>query len=203
VSAARLPLLFVVVALATPVLAQEPPANPRAVTAEAPIVAGNAASAKQRAMDDAFRQAVERSFAVLIAEAGLSPTEPLPSGLLAMKSGFFSRAKRYIRGYRLLEESEEGGRVRLQIDAEVDEGLLRREIDKARGAPATVAAPSLSAPSVLVVGAPPEATLALARALGGTGVKAEAPLWARSTRARRARPRPAIGPPPRWWCQAP
>src|SRR5206468_9238298 len=119
--------------------------NPRAIPAEAPIVAGNAASAKQRAMDDAFRQAVERTFAVLVAEAGFSPSEPPPPGLMQLKGTFFSRAKRYIRGYRVLEESEEGGRVRLLIDAEVDEGLLRREIDRARGVPAAVVTAPASA----------------------------------------------------------
>jgi hypothetical protein len=52
---------------------------------------------------------------------------------------------------------------------------LRREIDRARGAPAAVVAPPASAPTVLVVGAPPEATSALARALAGAGVKADTP----------------------------
>ena len=160
---------------AVPGLGQEPPPNPRAIPAEAPIVAGNAASAKQRAMDDAFRQAVERTFAVLVAEAGFSPSEPPPAGLMQLKSTFFSRAKRYIRGYRVLEESEEGGRLRLLIDAEVDEGLLRREIDRARGAAPVAITPPASAPTVLLVGAPPEATMALARALGGAGLKTDTP----------------------------
>jgi hypothetical protein len=164
-----------VLAVASAAAAQEAaPANPRAIPAEAPIVGGNAASAKQRALDDAFRQAVERVFAVLIAEAGLSPSEPPPPALMQLKSTFFSRPKRYIRGYSILEESQEGGRIRLLVDADVNEGQLRREIDKARGAAPVVALPS-SAPAVLVVGGPPEATLALSRALGGAGVKADAP----------------------------
>jgi hypothetical protein len=160
-------------ALVGPARAQE--ANPHAISAEAPIVAGNAASAKQRALDDAFRQAVERSFAVLMAEAGLPPTEPPPAGLMQLKSTFFSRAKRYVRSYHVLEQSEEGGRYRLQIDAEIDEGLLRREIDRARGAAPTAAAPAAGAPSVVVGGAPAEATQALVRALGSAGVKATTP----------------------------
>jgi hypothetical protein len=173
-----LAVLAIAAAPALAARAQEPAAPPRpgAITAEAPIVGGNAASAKQRAMDDAFRQAVERAFAVLLAEAGVSPSQPPSPGLMQLKSTFFSRAKRYIRGYRVLEETQDGGRVRLQIDAEVDEGLLRREIDRARGAtPAATAAPAASAVSVVVVGATPEANMALARALGGAGVKAETP----------------------------
>jgi hypothetical protein len=162
-------------ALVLPAAAQEPPAaNPRAIPAEAPIVAGNAASAKQRALDDAFRQAVERVFAVLVAEAGISASEPPPPALMQLKSTFFSRPKRYIRGYSIIEESQENGRIRLLVDADVNEGQLRREIDRARGAAPVVALPT-SAPSVLVTGGPPEAILAISRALGGAGVKADAP----------------------------
>jgi hypothetical protein len=161
--------------VAAPAAAQEPPAaNPRAIPAEAPIVGGNAASARQRALDDAFRQAVERVFGVLIAEAGINPSEPPPPALMQLKSTFFSRPKRYIRGYSIIEESQDGGRVRLLVDADVNEGQLRREIDKARGAP-VVAPLSASAPSVLLTGGPPEAIVALTRALGGAGVKADAP----------------------------
>jgi hypothetical protein len=143
------------------------------IPAEAPIVGGNAASARQRALDDAFRQAVERMFGVLIAEAGISPSEPPPPALMQLKSTFFSRPKRYIRGYSILEEHEEAGRVRLLVDADVNEGQLRREIDKARGA-TPVALPA-SAPSMLLNGESPEAVLAVARALNGAGVKADAP----------------------------
>jgi hypothetical protein len=143
------------------------------IPAEAPIVGGNAASARQRALDDAFRQAVERVFAVLIAEAGISSAQPPPPALMQLKSTFFSRPKRYIRGYSILEEHQDAGRMRLMVDADVNEGQLRREIDKARGA-APVALPA-SAPSVLVAGGSPEAVLAMARALNGAGVKADAP----------------------------
>jgi hypothetical protein len=155
-----------------PAAAETP--NPRAISAEAPIVAGNAASAKQRALDDAFRQAVERTFGVLMAEAGFGPTEPPPPALMQLKGTFFSRAKRYVRGYHVLEQSEEGGHFRLQIDAEIDEGLLRKEIDRARGS--ATPSPAATALSAIVVGAPPDAVQALARALGGAGVKTTTPV---------------------------
>jgi hypothetical protein len=167
--------LLVVLAGGT-AIAQTPEApapNPRVFVAEAPIVGGNAASAKQRAMDDAFRQAVERTFAVLVAEAGVSPSA-LPPPLAQLRSTFFSRAKRYIRTYRVLEQSETGGHLRVTVDAEVDEGTLRREMDRVRGAPTSPTSPSVAG-SVLVVGGPPEATLAMGRALGGAGLKADTP----------------------------
>ena len=45
------------------VAAQQPAeTDERLVRAEAPIVAGNAVTAKKRALTDAFRQAVERAF---------------------------------------------------------------------------------------------------------------------------------------------
>jgi hypothetical protein len=142
--------------------------------AEAPIVAGNAASAKQRAMDDVFRQAVERTFGVLLAEAGIPSAAP-PPALAQLRGTFFSRAKRYIRSYRMLEQSETGSHLRITVDAEVDEGLLRREIDRARGTTGSAPVPAAGAPTALVVGAPPEAALALGRALTGVGVKADTP----------------------------
>ena len=161
-----------------PVPAPAPEVNPRVITTEVPIVGGNAASAKQRAMDDAFRQAVERSFAALLAEAGIGPGEALPPALNQLRAAFISRSRRYLRSYRVLEQGEQAGRYRISIDAEVDEGMLRREIDRARGgAAAPVAGPPRAAGrgSAVVAGTPPEGTLALARALGAAGVKADAP----------------------------
>jgi hypothetical protein len=160
-----------------PVPSPAPEVNPRVITTEVPIVGGNAASAKQRAMDDAFRQAVERSFAALLAEAGIGPGEALPPALNQLRAAFISRSRRYLRSYRVLEQGEQAGRYRISIDAEVDEGMLRREIDRARGGAAVpVAGPRAAGRgSAVVAGTPPEGTLALARALGAAGVKADAP----------------------------
>jgi hypothetical protein len=147
------------------------PAPPAPVIGEAPIVAGNAASAKQRALDDALRQTVERSFAALAAEEG-SPTP----GLAQLRASLFGRAKRYVRSYRIVGQREEGGRYLIQVEAELDEGMLRRDIDRARGGAATPPpARAVAGPGVLVAGSPAEAVTALARALGTAGFKADTP----------------------------
>src|SRR5205814_9961285 len=69
----------------------------------------------------------------------------------------------------------EAGRYRVLVEAEVEESLLRRDIERARGASATAAPRPATAPAVLVAGSPPEAVTALARAIGVVGFKAETP----------------------------
>jgi hypothetical protein len=159
-------LLALVLAAVTP----EP--NLRQVTAEAPIVAGNAASAKERAMADAFRQAVERSIAAVFVE--LVVPEPLPPALADLRASLLTRPKRFIRSYRLVEEQEVEGRLRVIVDPDVDQMLLRREIDRVRGV-ATAPVRGATSLSLLITGTPVEATLALAKALTGLGAKAQTP----------------------------
>ncbi|HJX52692.1 MAG TPA: flagellar assembly protein T N-terminal domain-containing protein, partial [Polyangia bacterium] len=115
--------------LAMPATAQT---GDRVVSAEAPIVNGNAVVAKQRALAEAFRQAVERAFSDLLKESG-SGAQPLPGGLMQLKASFANRGQRFVRSYRILEEDEANGRLRVQIDADVDTTLLRREMERARG----------------------------------------------------------------------
>lgn len=142
------------------------------ITAEAPIVAGNAFTAKERALNDAFRQAVERAFAGLLAEAGIAETA-VPPGLVRLRASFTGNPRRFIRTHRVLEQGEVAGHFRVQIDAEVNEGLLRREIDRARGT--TSPTPGKVAPgSLLLAGpAPAEAVLAVAKVLAGAGFRAD------------------------------
>ena len=158
--------------LAVDVRGQAAEQNESVVRAEAPIVAGNAVSAKKRALADAFRQAVERAFADLIKEGEPLP-QPWPAGLMQLKASFASAAQKFVRSYRLIEQSSEGGLVKVMVEADVDTVLLRSEIDRARGsaavqAPAPVAKP---AGGVLVAGA---ASAAVVRALTALGVAAQA-----------------------------
>ena len=146
------------------------------VTAEAPIVNGNAVVAKQRALADAFRQMVERAFSDLLKESG-SGAQPLSPGLAQLKASFANRGQRFVRSYRILDEEEGNGRLRVQIDADVDSALLRREIERARGTtagePTTVSARP-AGPSILVGGdLPDEASTIVAKALSAAGVQAQ------------------------------
>jgi hypothetical protein len=146
------------------------------VTAEAPVVNGNAVVAKQRALADAFRQAVERAFSDLLKEGG-GEAQPGSAGLAQLKASFANRGQRFVRSYRILEEEEANGRLRVQIDAEVDTSLLRREMERARGTSAgePVTAPARpTGPSVVVGGdLPVEASAAVVKALAAVGVQAQ------------------------------
>jgi hypothetical protein len=101
--------------------------NERVVRSEAPIVAGNAVSAKKRALADAFRQAAERAYTELLTQNSIVNETPR---LQQLKSSFASSGQKYIRRYRILEEEEAQGKFLLMVEAEVDTVLLRREIEK-------------------------------------------------------------------------
>jgi len=167
----RIALAIAGLLLALPAAAQP---GEHVVTAEAPLVNGNAVVAKQRALADAFRQAVERVFADLLKESG-GEAQPLSPGLAQIKASFANRGQRFVRSYRVLEEEEGKGRLRVQIEAEVDTALLRREMERARGATApepTATSARPAGPSFLV-GGDDEASTAVVKALAAGGVQAQ------------------------------
>lgn len=135
-------------------------------TAEVPVVARNVAAAKQRALDEALFQIVDRAVTAARQEAGAPP----PTA--AERAALRTRARRYVRSYRVLSETDAGTRYALQVAAEVDAVALRREVDRpASGvSPGTAGAPI----SVLVTGAPGGGTArAIATAFAAGGVRAE------------------------------
>ena len=154
-------------------LAQPAETNPNVVRAEAPIVAGNAVNAKKHALADAFRQAAEQAFAELLKQGEPMPS-PLPAGVAHIKASLANSAQRYVRSYRLIEQQTEGGVVKVMVEVDIDEVLLRREIDQARGAAVVSAQPSAKpvARALVVAGPPPAGTL-VATALGPEGVRAQ------------------------------
>jgi hypothetical protein len=172
------PLLGLAGALAVIVLALPAAAQPgeHVFAAEAPIVNGNAVVAQQRALADAFRQTVERGFSDLLKESG-GDAQPLPAGLVQLRASFVNRGQRFVRSYRILEQEESNGRLRVQIDADVDTALLRREMERARGATAgepVTASARPGGPSIVVGGdLPDEARVAMVEALTAVGVRAQ------------------------------
>jgi hypothetical protein len=150
--------------------AQPAEQNDRLVRAEAPIVAGNAVSAKKRALADAFKQVVEHAFSEVIKEGDPLP-QPWPAGVVQLKASLANAAQKFVRSYRIVEQSSEGGVLKVMVEADVDTGLLRREIDRARGA-AVVAAPAQKSASVLLVAG--GAGAAMASVLTAAGVPAQA-----------------------------
>lgn len=147
------------------------------VTAEAPIVNGNAVVAKQRALADAFRQVVERAFSDLLKESG-GQAQPLAPGLAQVKASFANRGQRFVRSYRVLEEEESKGRLHVQIDADVDTALLGREMERARGTTAgesTTTTARTTGSSLLVGGdLPDEASTTVVKTLAAGGVQVQA-----------------------------
>ena len=153
--------------------AQPPEQNDRVVRGEAPIVAGNAAAAGKRAVADALRQLVERALGELLKEGAGSPA-PVPLGVAQLKASLANSAQKYVRSYRLIEQESEGGVVRVMVEADVNTVLLRRELERARGAgvtPPTVPASVAAATFLLVAGAAPVAAMT-AGALTAAGVNA-------------------------------
>jgi hypothetical protein len=139
------------------------------VIGEAPIAAGNAASARERALEEAFRQLVEKTFAQLLSEQGVATPTAAQAGV---RAAWLQRPRRLVRGYKVLEESEQAGNLRVRVTAELDEAGMRRELERARGGSPT--ARSVPAGAVPVVAmSSPEAAAAVAAALAGGGVRAE------------------------------
>jgi hypothetical protein len=115
----------------------------RVATGQAPVVGGNAAGARERALDEAMRQAVDLS----IAELTDAPTRAAQAKAI---KAIEAKARSLVPRYRTLQEGEESGVYTVQVEAEVDEVALRRKIDRWRaGAPGPAAPPG--APSVLIV----------------------------------------------------
>jgi hypothetical protein len=116
----------------------------RIVTGQSPVIGGNAAGARERALDEAFRQAVDQALAELLD----APTRAAQVKSIKALEG---HARSYVRRYRALEEGEANGTYTLKLEAEVDEPALRHAAER-WGAPATgVGASAPVAPGFLVV----------------------------------------------------
>jgi hypothetical protein len=164
---AGLCLLAASIAHAEPVAEQ----NDRVVRAEAPIVAGNALTAKKRALADAFRQAAERAFGELVKEGEPLP-QPVPMAVAQLKASLANSAQKFIRSYRLIEQETAGGVLHVMVEADVNTVLLRRELDRARAATPTPTATTLpTAQFILVAGSAPAAAMT-ANALNAAGMRA-------------------------------
>jgi hypothetical protein len=142
-----------------------------AVTAEAPIVAGNRAAARERAVGEALRQAVARAYAELLAEPGAVP-DPAAPAVASFRAAWAQQPKRYVRTYNLLEEGENAGFVRVRVLADVDDLALRRDLDRAL---AGRAAATTSRGTLLLAGPGGQAAAESVTAVLGTfGIAAEA-----------------------------
>jgi Flagellar assembly protein T, N-terminal domain len=112
--------LVLAVGFALPAAAQEPLFE---ALGQAPIVAGDRVRARERALDEALRQAVEQATATVLE----------PSDLVArasdLKLRIYPKAKSYVANYRILDEGEQPpGTFQVHLSASVATGRLARDL---------------------------------------------------------------------------
>ncbi|HEX3696014.1 MAG TPA: hypothetical protein VH374_11550 [Polyangia bacterium] len=140
----------------------------RVGSAQIPVVGGNSAGARERALDEALRQTVDLALSDIVD----APTRATQAKAIR---ALMARARGYVRRYRTLEEGESAGTYVIRVEAEVDEPALRRATERWSSAAASPVAPSrTSSLSLLVVSSgAPEAGAATVAALGAVGIAAQ------------------------------
>jgi len=137
--------------------------------AEVAIVDGNVVGAKKRALEAAFLRAVERIFTAELMDAGLASTPPSDE-LQKFRATFPTMARRYVRSYRVVQESEANGKLLIRVVAAVDRVFLRRQIEKSRSS-SPVANPGTPRPiEIAVTEGPAELGAAVSVALRASGL---------------------------------
>jgi hypothetical protein len=157
--------------------AQEaPPPGPagtpgvRVVAGQSAVIGGNGAGARERALEEAFQQAVDQSLAELLDAA-------TRAGQARAIKGLEARARTYVRRYRALEEGELNGAYSVKLEVEVDEPALRRAVES-WGQSSASASPPPVVPGFLLVATGAEdattaATSALLSALAAAGARTQ------------------------------
>lgn len=167
---------------AAPVAAPPPPGvgeplgepsspNARVTTGQAPVVGGNAAGARERALEDALRQAVD----LIINELVVDPQARAAQGktLRAIEA----KAHSFIGRYRTLEEGEVNGVYTMRVQVEVDRSAIQSRIDRGAAPPAASVAPRAAAPAIVVLPGnrtPPVFVANMVAALSSAGLRARA-----------------------------
>jgi len=132
--------------------------------AEVAIVGGNLASARERALAEAMKQAVGDAVGVVAPDARTTQPKVVVQVL--------ARARTFVQRYRTREDGEVGrGLYGMKIEADVDEAALGRAFEKTSASPAPLAT---GAPSYLLVSSGSgEAADAVYRALAVGGTRVE------------------------------
>jgi hypothetical protein len=159
---------------AAPAWAQAEPGAPpvgtpglRIVAGQSAVIGGNSAGARERALDEAFRLAVDQALAELLD----APTRAAQARAI---KGLEARARSYVRRYRPLDEGEANGVYTLRMEVEVDEPALRKAIERWGQGPSGTQAPPPAPGLLLVSSGAPEAPPLLLSALVALGARAQA-----------------------------
>ena len=118
--------------------------NSRITTGQAPVVGGNAAGARERALEDAIRQAVD----LVINDVVVDPQARAAQGKTIR--AIEAKAHSFIGRYRTLEEGEANGVYTMRVQVEVDRAAIQSKIDRG-GVPASTATPPRAAAPAIVV----------------------------------------------------
>ncbi len=96
---------------------------------EVQVVGGNLVSARRRALRNARQDAVARAVAARVDAARLAELE------VKLRSAIYRRASRYIRTYRVLEETHQGKVFRVRVAVKVNAKRLQGDLSKLVGRP--------------------------------------------------------------------
>jgi len=153
---------------APPATAATLPPGWRLGAGQAPVVGGNSAGARERALNEAFKQAVDQALATFLDSARRVSEGRTVNQVLGRPRAFISR-------YRTLEDGEAGALYRVRLEAEIDQNALERAFVHAPGLATANAGRGTGASGFLVASSLlPEEGALLTAALKKLGLRAEA-----------------------------
>jgi len=153
--------------------AAEAPVDPnsRVTTGQAPVVGGNAAGARERALEDAIRQAVDLTINDLVVDPQARAAQGKTIRAIEAK------AHSFIGRYRTLEEGEANGVYTMRVQVEVDRAAVQSKIDRGSAPASPPVPPRAAAPAIVVLPAertPPAFVANVVAALAAAGLRARA-----------------------------
>jgi hypothetical protein len=92
------------------------------VRGEAAIIDGDKAAARDKAIDDALRKAVEQAVGALVS------AETITENYQLLSDRIYSKAEGYVRNYKILSEREDSGVIQVEIRAEVATGAVSSDM---------------------------------------------------------------------------
>lgn len=114
--------------LALPALAHaQGAAAPAAATkvqsmGQAAIFGGDTAAARDKAIDDALRKAVEQAVGTMVS------SETVTQNFQLLSDKIFSKSRGYVRNYKIVSEGQDSGAYVVKVEAEVSSGNLQNDV---------------------------------------------------------------------------
>ena len=145
--------------------------NSRVTTGQAPVVGGNAAGARERALEDAIRQAVDLTINDLVVDPQARAAQGKTIRAIEAK------AHSFIGRYRTLEEGETNGVYTMRVQIEVDRAAIQSKIDRGTAPASPSAPPRPTAPAIVVLPGdrtPPAVVANVVAGLVSAGLRARA-----------------------------